>query len=222
MQASRTGSLLYEAADWVIWTLSLAMFWILGTMAGLVVLGLGPATEAAATLVRERSLGRADRVWRDGPRFWLASFAGAQAAVLPLAVVVSVLAVNLLATRSAGADLTWLRVMLLVAMAIVLVALGWVGPMRAHYEIAPWRAPSLAVRMVLARPFSAALAILVGAAIAAAVNFFPLAVLAAPGAWVVANTLLALHFFADNEARRSGVRDDSETFGLPARPLRTH
>ena len=57
MPSSSWAIRLYEVADEVVWAARLNALWLLSTLAGLVVLGAGPATLAAYTLARRRARG---------------------------------------------------------------------------------------------------------------------------------------------------------------------
>src|SRR5689334_1486631 len=63
MTSSRWSTRLYEATDEVLWAIKLNLWWVLFTLAGGVVLGVGPATLAAYTLARRHALGDSFPVW---------------------------------------------------------------------------------------------------------------------------------------------------------------
>lgn len=207
---------------WLTWVLALSAFWFVATLAGAVVLGVAPASVAAATLVRERSLGRHDRVWRDGFRHWARALVQSQAAFLPLAAATAILGTDYLWFSAMGPAAAPARLSTLIAFALTVIALAWAAPLAAHYEVRPWRVTVFATRMLLARPASSALLALVGGAIVYAAARIPFIALFAPGVWFTATTLLCLRFFADNDARQAEGPDEAPRLPLPHEPLRTH
>ncbi|WP_183091514.1 DUF624 domain-containing protein [Streptomyces radicis] len=212
-------SLLAAAGEWVTWSLSLSAFWLVFTVAGGVLLGVAPASVAAATLVRERTLGRHDRVWRDGARFWVREFPGSQAAVLPLVLVTATLAANYVWFSAQGQGATGARLVTLPALALAATALAWTAPLVAHYTVSPWRVTFLALRLTLARPACGVLLAFVAIAMAYAVLSVPVVAVVAVGAWWTVSTWLCLRFFDDNEERRGDPPSAGPLRTLPTHPL---
>lgn len=220
----RTHTVIASVGDWVWWVVSLTGFWVVATLAGGLLLGIAPASATAAALVRERDLSRHDRIWRDGPRMWARNFLRSQLALLPLIGAVAILGTNYLLFSGLGQEESAARVATLLAGLLVIAASSWAAPLFVHFEVPGWRVPFLAVRLVLARPFSSVLLCVTGAALLYVVSVLPALALAAPGTWWTASTLLCLRFFDDN-ARRLGQREAESSdavLALPTEPLRIH
>lgn len=205
--------------EWLVWVVMLGVFWVTFTLSGGIVFGFAPASVAAATLVRERFLGRNDRIWRDGARFWRQSLLSAQPAVLPLGLVSAALGVNYLWLSLAGPEAAALRILTLIAAVLALSASAWTAPLAAHYELRPWGTTILATRLILTRPASTVLLAFCAAAIVYGAVTIPVLCLPAIGGWFTASTLLCLRFFADNENRQSGRHDITPDYALPTEPL---
>ncbi|MDT0269046.1 DUF624 domain-containing protein [Streptomyces sp. DSM 44915] len=219
--AGRAGTPLTTAADWFLWVLSLSAFWAVFTLAGGVLLGVAPASVAAATLVRERVLGRRDRIWRDGARIWARGFLASQLAVFPLVFVTVTLAANYLWFSALGPGATGGRLLTLAGFALAGTALAWAAPLAAHYTVPPWRVTPLATRLVLARPASSVLLAFTALGLSYAVAAVPVLGAVAIGGWWAASTCLCLRFFADNEERRTEPRAAAPALALPTQPLST-
>jgi uncharacterized membrane protein YesL len=180
----------------------LNLLWIVFTLAGGVVFGLGPATTAAYALARRHARGETIHAWTE---FWNAyrrEFARGSLLVLPMAVLAVVLVGNYLYFFTLGPGLGAWRIATFVAL-LVLTGVGtYLGPLYAHYEL-PLRGYILkASLLALTRPASTVLLLFALWAIVYATVTVPvLAPLISFGAWIHLNTWLCLRFFKENEAR---------------------
>lgn len=186
---------LYEAADEVAWAAKLNLLWILFTLAGGVVLGVGPATVAAYTLARRRAMGESFRSWPAFVSAYRREFVRGNILVLPLIAVFGLLATNYHAFPA-------LRLAIVVALGLLIVITAYALPMAVHYDL---RTPQLlpkASLFALTRPASSVLLVFVFAAVVFVSTTFPFLVLVlAMGGWIQLDTWLCLRFFAENEAK---------------------
>ncbi|MGW0803752.1 YesL family protein [Nonomuraea sp. NPDC002799] len=190
------------ACSELIWAVRLNLMWIVFTLAGGVVLGLGPATVAAYTLARRHVRNETFQGWTEFWTVYRREFVRASLLVLPAAALATVLIGNYLYLAALGPGTEALRVATFVAL-IALAAVGaQVGPLYVHYDL-PLRAywPK-AAQLALLRPASSVLLLLALSAIAFATSAAPiLAAVIGFGAWIYLNTWLCLRFFQENEAR---------------------
>lgn len=189
----------HAACEWVVWAACMNALWLLGTAAGAVVWGIGPATVAVATLTRRRLRGEHVRVVVEFGRSWACEFGSSQITVgLPL------LAALLIAVQAAGRLATdpgvWAAG--LVAAAVLASVVATVSAvMHAHYDPPRRRHVITASRWVLGNPGPALLLVAATVWVAAATAAIPaLAVFFSAGAWLTASTALCLGFFAANDA----------------------
>jgi uncharacterized membrane protein YesL len=165
------------ACSELIWAVQLNLMWILFTLAGGVILGLGPATVAAYTLARRHARNETFHAWSEFWTVYRREFVRASLLVLPLALVATVLIGNYLYFSA-------------------------LGPLYVHYDLPLWAYVPKAVQLALMRPASSVLLLLALSAIAYATSAAPiLAPVISFGAWIYLNTWLCLRFFEENEAR---------------------
>ncbi|MBF8187911.1 DUF624 domain-containing protein [Nonomuraea sp. K274] len=176
--------------------------WIVFTLAGGVLLGLGPATVAAYTLARRHARNESFQGWTEFWTVYRREFVRASLLVLPAAATAVVLIGNYLYFSALGPGMGTLRIATLVALLALAGTGAYVGPLYAHFDL-PLRAYWLkASQLALLRPASSVLLLLALSAIAFATSVAPiLAPLVSFGAWIHLNTWLCLRFFEENEAR---------------------
>ena len=198
---------LYEAADEVAWAVRLNLLWLLFTLAGLVVLGVGPATMAAYTLARRHAQAESFAAF---PAFLVAyrrEFVRGTTLLLPVLGVSVFLAGNYFYFASLGPAAVLPRLATLAALAIVVVIGAYLLPMAAHYDLRAYAYLPKASLFALARPAPSALLLLVATAVGYASVTYPFLVLVvAVGGWIQLDTWLCLRFFAENEARLRAER----------------
>ncbi|WP_262379288.1 YesL family protein [Nonomuraea sp. PA05] len=190
------------ACSEVIWAARLNLIWLVFTLAGGVILGLGPATVAAYTLARRHARNETFQAWSEFWTVYRREFVRASLLVLPAVLVATVLVGNYLYFSALGPDLGAPRIASFVAL-IVLAGVGaHVGPLYAHYDLPLWAYWPKAVQLALLRPASSVILLLALSAIAYATLALPiLAPLISFGAWIYLNTWLCQRFFQENEAR---------------------
>ncbi|MET0414959.1 MAG: DUF624 domain-containing protein [Actinoplanes sp.] len=179
---------LYEAADELYRAGRLTLLWLAGTLAGGVLLGIGPATLAAYTVARDADTSFTlayRREWKRGT-----------ALVLPLAV-----AAGLLLTNYHAATLP--RPVTLAALAFLAVIAAYLLPMAVHYHVRTRDLLPKASLFALLRPPASALLLLLLTAFGYAVTAYPVLLVVAVGGWIQLNTWLCLRLFAENEAQQT-------------------
>jgi uncharacterized membrane protein YesL len=205
----------------IAWCCLLNLYWLIFTMLGAIVAGIGPSTVAACVLARRRSRGEAVDV-RDFAIVWRREFRAGNAVVLPVVVVIAVLWTNYLAFS--GPDTTALRLTTLGALVVAIAIGSYVAPMYAHYDLPLWQYVIKASRFALARPASTVLLVLVFATIAFATAAMPLLVVVmSVGTWLHTTTWLCVRFFAENEDRLAAPASNHPPVperALPTEPLR--
>ncbi|MGI5272142.1 YesL family protein [Nonomuraea sp. CA-218870] len=196
-------SIRFQAAcSEVVWAARLNAQWIVFTLLGGVLLGLGPATVAAYTLARRHAHGESIQGWAAFWGVYRREFIRASLLVLPPAVAAAVLVGNYLYFTALGPEGAAWRVVTVVALVALAGVGSYLGPLYAHYDLPlPAYLPKASL-LALTRPASSALLLFVLAAIVFATMAAPLlAPLVSVGAWICLNTWLCLRFFDENEAR---------------------
>lgn len=183
------------ACSEIFWAARLNLMWMVFTLLGGVVLGLGPATMAAYVVARRHARGESIQS-RDYASAYRREFVRGSLLVLPVAVVATVLAGNLL-YLSGG-----LRFATYAALVVLAAAGAYLGPLYAHYELPLRDYLPKASLVALTRPASTALLLFALSAVAFVVVSAPvLAPILGVGAWISLNTWLCQRFFEENEAR---------------------
>ncbi|RVX42198.1 putative membrane protein YesL [Nonomuraea polychroma] len=190
------------ACSELIWAVQLNLMWIVFTLAGGVILGLGPATVAAYTLARRHARNESFQAWREFWTVYRREFVRASLLVLPVALVATVLIGNYLYFAAQGTDSGALRIATFAAL-LVLAAVGaYIGPLYVHYELPLWGYIPKASLLAWTRPASTVLLLFALWAIVYVTMTLPvLAPVISIGAWIYLNTWLCLRFFEENEAR---------------------
>jgi uncharacterized membrane protein YesL len=200
--ASGWATRLYGAADEVVWAAKLNLLWLVFTLAGGVVLGLGPATVAAYTLARRRALGESFQSW---PAFFGAyrrEFGRGSLLVLPLAGMTVLLVINYFYFASLGSEGTVFRVATGAAIVAVVAIGAYLLPMSVHYDLRTSNYFPKASLFAITRPAATVLLLFILTTIVFAAGTFPfLWLVIAVGGWIQLDTWLCLRFFAENEAR---------------------
>jgi uncharacterized membrane protein YesL len=184
-----------QGCEWILWVVQIQAAWLIGTLAGGIVLGIAPASVAAATLTRRRLRGEAFGFVRAFAHAWRAEFVRANVLVMPVLVATVILAIEAVAVTSAP-----LQILLAVA-AVIAAALATVlVPLYVHYDL-PLRAyPGTALRWMLRNAAGILLLACAAAAIGGASWLVPgLVPFVTIGAWSVISTALCLGLFAAND-----------------------
>jgi uncharacterized membrane protein YesL len=186
----------------VVWAAKLNLLWLVFTLAGGVVLGLGPATVAAYTLARRRALGESFQSW---PAFFGAyrrEFGRGSLLVLPLAGMTVLLVINYFYFASLGSEGTVFRVATGAAIVAVVAIGAYLLPMSVHYDLRTSNYFPKASLFAITRPAATVLLLFILTTIVFAAGTFPfLWLVIAVGGWIQLDTWLCLRFFAENEAR---------------------
>jgi len=202
MTSSAWSTRLYEAADEVVWAAGLTLLWTIFTLAGGVVLGVGPATVAAYSLARRHALDESFRIWPAFAAAYRREFGRGSLLVLPLAGAAVLLLTNYFYFASLGPAAALPRLATLAALVTTALIAVYLLPMAVHYDLrTPAYVPKASL-FALTRPAASVLLLLVLAAIGYAVAAYPVLVVVAVGGWIQLDTWLCLRFFAENEARR--------------------
>lgn len=214
----------YAACSTVAWCCGLNALWIVFTLAGGVVLGIGPATVAACVLSRRRMRGESVHL-RDFAATWRREMFRGGLVVLPVPVAIALLATNYAYFSALGPGATVPRLATLGALLLAVGAGSYVGPMYAHYDLPRRRYLVKAMRFALARPASTLLLLFVGAAVGSASAAVPVLLLTVSiGAWLQTSTWLCVRFFTENEDRLADAARPDPTRtpvrALPTEPLR--
>jgi uncharacterized membrane protein YesL len=202
MSSSAWSIKLYDAADEVFWAVKLNLLWALFTLAGGVVLGIGPATVTAYTLARRHALGESFRAWPAFRATYRREFGRGSALVLPLAAVTVLLIMNYFYFASLGPAATAPRLATLAALVALVVVAAYLLPMFVHFDLRARAYLPKASLFALTRPAASVLLLFVFIAIGYASVTLPfLALVIAVGGWIQLDTWLCLRLFAENEAR---------------------
>jgi uncharacterized membrane protein YesL len=193
---------LYEATDEVVWAAKLNLLWVLFTLAGGVILGLGPATVAAYTLARRRAMGESFHSWPAFVTAYRREFGRGSVLVLPLAGATALLVVNYFYFASLGSAGTVFRLATFAAIVALVVIAAYLLPMSVHYDLRTLSHFPKASLFALTRPASSVLLLFVFTVIVYVAVTYPfLWLVIAVGGWIQLDTWLCLRFFAENEAR---------------------
>ncbi|WP_328992933.1 DUF624 domain-containing protein [Kribbella sp. NBC_01245] len=193
---------LYEAADELFWAFTLTLLWIVFTLAGGVILGIGPATVAAYTVARRRASGESFQGWSAFLTAYRREFVRGSLLVLPLAGAFALLAANYFWFASIGPAAAVPRLATVAALVALIVVSSYLLPMFVHYDLPARAYLPKASLFAITRPASSVVLLFVLAAVVYVADTFPfLGLVLAVGAWIQLDTWLCLRFFAENEAR---------------------
>ena len=198
----------YEAADEVLWAAKLNLLWTIFTLAGGVILGVGPATVAAYTLARRHASGESFPAWPAFVAAYRQELVRGSVLVLPLAGAAVLLITNYFYFASLGSAATALRLITLAALVCLATIAAYLLPMTVHYDLPTSTYLRKASLFALTRPAPSALLLLVLTAIGYALVTYPFLLVVAVGGWIQLDMWLCLRLFAENEAhlRAKGLR----------------
>jgi uncharacterized membrane protein YesL len=191
---------LHEAGDEVLWAARLNLLWLVGTLIGGVVLGVGPATVAAYTLARRHARGESFQSWPAFLDVYRRQFLRGTALLFPVLGVSVFLVSDYLYVAP-------LRPAVLAALAAVVVIVAYLLPMVVHYELSLKDLLPKASLFALTRPASSVLLLFAFVTVVYVTAMYPFLALAiSVGGWIQLDTWLCLRFFAENEARLRAER----------------
>ncbi len=193
----------HDACDALVWLALVNVLWLAGTLAGGVVLGLAPASVAAAAVSRRRLRGETGGTARAFARTWRAELARSNAVLLPVLLAGLLLLANWRvfagregAAADAVAAATALAGLALAAVAVVLL------PLYVHYDLPLRRYLPTAASFLLANPVAALLPLLGVVVVLAVTRALPgLALFLSAAALLHLVTALALGTFERNDER---------------------
>lgn len=210
---------LHGATSTVAWCGALNALWLVFTLLGGVVLGIGPATVAACILARRRALGESIQA-RGFAVIWWRELLRGSVVMLPVIVIILALWSNYSFFSALGPDATAPRLVTLIACVLAIAVGSYVGPLYAHYQLPLWSYLYHASRVALARPASTVLLLAVFAAVAFVTAAMPVLLLfVSVGAWLHTSTWLCVRFFEENERRLAEPEHEPATAGPPRAPL---
>jgi len=193
---------LYEVADEVFWAVKLNLLWMFFTLAGGVVLGVGPATLAAYTVARRHALGESFSVWPAFAGAFRRELGRGSVLILPLAGAGALLVTNYFYFASLGPAATAARLTTLAALVVLAMIAAYLPPMVVHYDLPARSYLPKASLFALTRPAASVLLVFVLTAFGYVVMTYPFLAVVAVGGWIQLDTWLCLRLFAENEARR--------------------
>lgn len=198
---------LYEAADEVFWAARLNLLWLVCTLLGGVVLGIGPATVAAYTLARRHARGESFQALPAFVSVVRRQFLRGTALLLSVLGVSVFLVGDYLYLASLGPAAALPRLATLVALAAFAVIVAYLLPMFVHFDLRAFACLPKASLFALTRPASSVLLLFAFIAVLKATATYPfLALVISVGGWIQLDTWLCLRFFAENEARLRAER----------------
>ncbi|QSB15821.1 DUF624 domain-containing protein [Natronosporangium hydrolyticum] len=210
---------LHSATSTVAWCAALNALWLVFTLLGGVVFGIGPATVAACVLARRRTLGESIQA-RDFAVIWWREVLRGSVVILPVVFVILALWSNYSFFSALGPDASAVRLVTLVACVLAIAVGCYVGPLYAHYQLPLWSYFFHASRVALARPASTVLLLAIFATAAFITAAAPVLLLfISIGAWLHTNTWLCVRFFEENERRLADPNIGPATTGPPRAPL---
>jgi uncharacterized membrane protein YesL len=202
----------YSFFDTLLWIACLNLLWIVFTLAGLGVFGVGPATAAAQILVRRRVRGEATPLFRSFAREYGRNFGRGNGLALPVMLAGAALALNWNYFARSGDLLSQLMAAGVFVAAIFLAAVAChLFPMFARYELPLPQYLLMSSRFALRHLAGTAILLFVTAAALFASQALPgLIPFFSVGAWLYVTGWLCDRFFTANDESLAG------TFGASA------
>ena len=200
----------YTFFDTLLWIACLNMLWIVFTLLGGVVLGIGPSTAAAHILVREKVQGSATPLMRRYAKEYFKNFAKGNALGVPVLVVAAALALNW-GYFSAGWDLGSQVASAAILLAVLFAAgtLCYLFPMFARYELTLPQYFVMSSRFAMRHLAGTVILLFVTAAAVFACRSLPgLVPFFAVGAWLYLTGWLCDRFFAANDDSMAAKETD--------------
>lgn len=205
----------YSFFDTLLWIACLNLLWIVFSIAGLGVLGVGPATAAAQILVRRRVRGEAAPLLRVFTREFGRNFGRGNCLALPVILAGAALTLNWNYFSASGDLLSQLMAAGVFLAAIFLVAVVChLFPMFARYELPLAQYLLMSSRFALRHLAGTAILLFVTAAALYASKALPgLIPFFSIGAWLYVTGWLCDRFFAAND---ESAMADAEAAGAGA------
>ncbi|WP_254678671.1 YesL family protein [Arthrobacter sp. 24S4-2] len=211
MPAGSFSAKAYSFFDTLLWIACLNLLWIVFTLAGLGVFGVGPATAAAQILVRRRVRGEAAPLIRFFVREYGRNFARGNGLALPVMLAGAALALNWNYFARSGDLLPQLMAAGVFVAAIFLAAVAChLFPMFARYELPLAQYLLMSSRFALRHLAGTAILLFVTAAALFASQALPgLIPFFSVGAWLYVTGWLCDRFFTANDESLAGAFEAS-------------
>jgi uncharacterized membrane protein YesL len=213
MTSGTFGFRAYTLFDTLLWIACLNVLWIVFTVLGGVVLGVGPSTVAAHVLVRDKVRGNAVPLIRRFACEYFKNFAKGNALGLPVLVVAVALTLNW-GYFSAGWDLgsQVASAAILVAVLFAAGAVCYLFPMFARYQLPLAQYFVMSSRFAMRHLAGTAILLFVTAAAVFACRSLPgLVPFFGVGAWLYVTGWLCDRFFTANDEAMASAVAASET-----------
>ena len=201
MPAGSFSAKAYSFFDTLLWIACLNLLWIVFSLAGLGVFGVGPATAAAQVLVRRRVRGEAAPLFRAFTKEFHRNFGRGNGLALPVMLAGAALALNWNYFSGSGDLLSQLMAAGVFVAAIFLAAVVChIFPMFARYELALPQYLLMSSRFALRHLAGTAILLFVTAAALFASQALPgLIPFFSIGAWLYVTGWLCDRFFTAND-----------------------
>lgn len=199
----------YTFFDTLLWIACLNMLWIVFTLLGGVVLGVGPSTAAAQILIREKVQGNVVPLGRRYAKEYFKNFAKGNALGVPVLVVAAALALNW-GYFSTGWDLGSQVASAAILLAVLFAAgtLCYLFPMFARYELTIPQYFLMSSRFAMRHLAGTVILLFVTAAAVFACRSLPgLVPFFGVGGWLYVTGWLCDRFFAANDDAMVGKGD---------------
>lgn len=201
----------YSFFDTLLWIACLNILWIVFTVAGLGILGAGPATAAAQIMVRKRVRGDLAPLFRNYPREVVRNFVKANALFLPVLGIAAAMVLNWnYFAGDRGVFPNLVAMLTLVAGILMAGAVCYLFPMYARYELAAIQYLLVSSRFAFRHLAGTVVLLFVTAAVVFASQAVPgLIPFFSIGAWLFLTGWLCDKFFTAND--ESLAVDDAQS-----------
>ncbi len=191
----------YSFFDTLLWIACLNILWLVFTIAGLGILGAGPATAAAQIMVRKRVRGDLAPLFRNYPREVLRNFVKANALFLPVLGIAAAMVLNWnYFAGDRGVFPNLVAMLTLVAGILMVGAMCYLFPMYARYELAAVQYLLVSSRFAFRHLAGTVILLFVTAAVLFASQAVPgLIPFFSIGAWLFITGWLCDRFFTAND-----------------------
>lgn len=193
---------LYQATDEVLWTVKLNAVWALFSLAGGILLGIGPATSAACELSRRRASGESFQLWPAFAGAFRRQFVRGSLLLIPPLAVAALLFGNYLYFMALGPVASVPRLVTFAALFALVPIVSFLLPLSVHYDLRVRACLIKASLLAITRPASSVVLLFTFLAVVYVAQTFPfLGLVLAVGGWIRLDTWLCLRFFEENAAR---------------------
>lgn len=191
----------YSFFDTLLWIACLNILWIVFTVAGLGILGAGPATAAAQIMIRKRVRGDLAPLFRGFPREVARNFVQANALALPVMAIALAMVLNWnFFAGDRGVFPNLVSMLTLVAGVLLVGVLCYLFPLYARYELGTLQYLQVSSRFAFRHLAGTVILLFVTAAVVFASQTVPgLIPFFSIGAWLFMTGWLCDKFFTAND-----------------------